>query len=125
MEQIFGCLPKVSTPLPVTDTHPELDESPILGLEDHRRFQMLMGMLQWLVTISRPDLSCLVASLNRFSACARQKHLDLALRGFGYLKKLPNPQIAIDHRPMNYKRMMPNFTSIRPDFLKDYPDTIE
>ena len=66
--KVFGCLAKKSTPLPVTDTHPELDTSPLLRLEDHRKLQMLLGMLQWLVTICRPDLACLVASLNRFGA---------------------------------------------------------
>ena len=65
VERIFGCLPKQSTPLPVTDCHPEVDTSPLLGLEDHRKFQMLLGMLQWLVTICRPDLCCLVSSSNQ------------------------------------------------------------
>ena len=72
IEQMFGCLGKVSTPLPVTDSHPELDDSPFLGLKNHRKFQMLLEMLQWLVTISRPVSSCLVATLNRFGACPRQ-----------------------------------------------------
>ena len=51
VERIFGCLPKQSTPLPITDCDPEVDTSPLFGLEDHRKYQMLLGMLQWLVTI--------------------------------------------------------------------------
>ena len=125
VERIFGCLPKQSTPLPVTDCHPEVDTSPLLGLEDHRKFQMLLGMLQWLVTICCPDLCCLVSSLNRFGACPREKHLDLAVRAFGYLKQVPNPQIAIDHRPMQFERTKPDYEALKSDFLKDYPDAKE
>ena len=121
VERIFGCLPKQSTPLPVTDCHPEVDTSPLLGLEDHRKYQMLLGMLQWLVTICRPDLCCLVSSLNRLGVCPREKHLDLAVRAFGYLKTVPNPQIAIDHRPLKFKRTKPDYDAIRPEYLKEYP----
>ena len=125
VERIYGCLAKVSTPLPVTDCHPELDESPLLELDDHRKYQMLLGMLQWLVMICRIDLCHLVSSLNRFGACPRQTHLDLAVRAFGYLKQVPDPQICIDHRPMLFNRTKPEFTKLIPDFMKDYPDAIE
>ena len=125
VERIFGCLAKQSTPLPVTDCHPEVDQSPLLGLDDHRKFQMLLGMLQWLVTICRPDLCNLVSSLNRFGACPRETHLNLAVRGFGYLKQVPDPKIAIDHRPLQFKRTKPNYEVIKPDFLQDYPDAKE
>ena len=56
IEKIHGCLPKESTPLPVTDCHPEFDTTPLLGLDDHRKFRMLLGMLQWLVILGRPEL---------------------------------------------------------------------
>jgi len=75
--------------LPVKDCHPEMDTSPLLGLADHRKFQMLRGMLQWLVTIGRPDLGPVVSSLNRFGACPREYHLELAIRVFGDLKTCP------------------------------------
>ena len=67
----------------------------------------------------------MVSSLNRFGACPREKHLELAVRAFGYLKTVPNPQIAIDHRPLQFKRTKPDYEAIRPDFLKDYPDAQE
>ena len=51
VERIYGGLSKVFTPLPVTDCYPELDEYPLLGLDDHRKFQMILGMLQCLVMI--------------------------------------------------------------------------
>ena len=86
---------------------------------------MLLGMLQWLVTISRPDLCHLVSSLNRFGACPRETHLDLAVRAFGYLKQVPNQQICIDHHPMEFSRTTPEYGKLIIDSLKDYPDAKE
>jgi len=125
VERIYGCLPKEGTPLPVTDCHPEMDTSPLLDLDDHRKFQMLLGMLQWLVTIGRPDLCNVVSSLNRFGACPREGHLDLAVRTFGFIKTTIDRQIAIDHRPMNFARKDPEYKKLIPDFIQDYPDATE
>ena len=125
VERIYGCLKKVSTPLPVEDCHPELDDSELLGIDDHRKFQMLLGMLQWLQSIGRPDLSTLVSSLNRFGACPREGHLQLAIRAFGFVKYTMNEQIAIDPRPLQFSRSTPNFESLIPDFLQDYPEASE
>ena len=36
VEHIFGCILKEATPLPVKDCHPEMDESPLLDLDDHK-----------------------------------------------------------------------------------------
>ena len=106
--------------MPVTDCHPELDTSSLLGLDDHRNYQMLLGMLQWMITIGKPELCQCVSSLNRFGACPRQGHLDLAVRAFGYIKTTLTKQIAIDSRPMQFTRSSPNFKKLIPDFLKDY-----
>ena len=46
VERIYDCLSMESTPLPVTDCHPELDTSPLMGLDDHMKFQMPLGMLK-------------------------------------------------------------------------------
>ena len=125
IERMFGNLKKEKTPLPREDCHPELDQSPLLDLDGHRKFQMILGMLQWMVTIGRPDLCNLVSCLNRFGACPREGHLDLAIRGMGYVKAVPDPKIAIDSSPMEYERQLPNYTKLHPDFVKDYPDAKE
>ena len=65
--------------MPITDCHPELDTSPLLDLDDHRKYQMLLGMLQWMITIGKPKISQLVSSLNCFDACPREGRLDLAI----------------------------------------------
>ena len=125
VERIFGTLPKEGTPLPSSDCHPELDDSPLLDLDGHRKYQMLLGMLQWLMAIGRPDLSQVVASLNRFGAAPREGHLQLAVRCFGYIKQTPNKVIAIDSRPLPIERHAPDFDKLIPDFLQDYPDAKE
>ena len=125
VERIFGTLPKEGTPLPSKDCHPEMDTTPLLDLDGHRKFQMVLGMLQWLMSIGRPDLSQVVASLNRFGAAPREGHLELAIRAFGYIKQTPNKVIAIDSRPLPIHRNGPDFDALIPDFLQDYPDAKE
>ena len=68
--------------MPVTDFHPELDATLLLGIDDHRKFQMLLRMMRLMVTIGKPELCQAVISLNRFGACSREGHLDLTLRCF-------------------------------------------
>ena len=86
--------------MPITDCHPELDTLSLLGLDDHRNYQMLLGMLHWMVIIGKPELCPCVSSLNRFVANPREGHLDLAVCAFGYIKTTLTKQIAIDSRPM-------------------------
>ena len=64
VEQVLGCLKAKLTLLPVTDYHPESDTSLLLDVAGHQKSQMLIGMLQWLVTIVSPDLYHALASLN-------------------------------------------------------------
>ena len=68
VERLFGCLRNESTILPTDDCHAELDDYPLLNLDKHRTYQMLLGMLQWLVTIDKPELCPLVPVLNRFAS---------------------------------------------------------
>jgi hypothetical protein len=58
-----GTLYKKKTPLPA-DVHPELDESDYLDDYGTRKFQTLIGVAQWAVTIGRIDLSFAVSSLS-------------------------------------------------------------
>ena len=39
VERIYRCIPKESIPMPVTDCHLELDDTPLLGIDDHRIFK--------------------------------------------------------------------------------------
>ena len=97
IERMFGGITKSTVPM-VSGDHPEMDESEVLGDEDHRKFQMLIGIMNWVVTIGRLDIAFATMSLSRFSACPRRGHLDRALKVFGYLKKRPNRRICVDSR---------------------------
>jgi hypothetical protein len=98
LEELFGKpLSKKDTPM-VDSDHPEEDASEPLNDEGHRHYQMLIGMLNWIVCIGRMDVAFATASLSRFSACPRKGHMDRAMRVFGYLKKYRNRRIVIDSR---------------------------
>ena len=78
-----------------------MDDSPFLDEAGRQRYQMLIGMAQWAVTIGRIDASYSVSSLSRFSANPREGHLELALHLFGYLRNVPGKRIVVDSRPLH------------------------
>ena len=67
--------------------HPELDDSPLLNVEEHSKFRSLVGCANWLVTLGRFDIAYAVNAYSRFSQAPRKGHLDGMIRVFGYLKK--------------------------------------
>jgi len=97
IENMFGTLTKHDIPM-VAGDHPELDESKHLDDDEHTKYQILIGMLNWIVTIGRIDIAFAVSSLSRFIACPRQGYMDRALYVFGYLKECSNRRIRIDSR---------------------------
>ena len=125
VERMFGALKKHSHPMETGD-HPEMDESEIMDDEGHRKYQMLMGILVWVVTIGRIDVAHSTSSLSRFTACPRKGHETRALRVFGYLKKRPNRRIVVDSRDPIYKG---GEDALDLDFTKElatnYPDSFE
>ena len=97
IEKDFGTLRKHDIPM-VSGDHPELDASAILTGEDRQKYQMLIGILNWIVALGRLDIAFATSSLSRFVACPRKGHMDRALYVFGYLKKRPNRRYVIDSR---------------------------
>lgn len=98
VEQLFNTsLLKHDVPM-VSGDHPELDETELLGDEDHTKYQMLIGMLNWIVTLGRIDIAFAVSSLSRFVALPRKGHTERALYVFGYLKKKVNRRIRVDSK---------------------------
>lgn len=128
VERLIGkTLPKHDTPMKAGD-HPELDDSTLLSDEDHTKYQMLIGMLNWIVTIGRLDIAFATSSLSRFVASPRRGHMDRALYIFGYLKKRPNRRIRIDSRdPIIVKNGAESQSEIdyKDKFKDQYPDAEE
>jgi hypothetical protein len=77
---------KCSVPMTAGD-HPELNDSPLLNNDKHQNYQMIIGILNWVVTFGRLEVAFSTSSLSRFTVCPRCEHLDRALHVFGYLKK--------------------------------------
>ena len=125
VEHTFGELPKKDTPMPEGD-HPEEDTSRILGDSEHQQYQMLMGILNWVVCLGRIDIAFAVTSLTRFTACPREGHMDRAMRVFGYLKKYSNRRIVVDSRDPILEggkdALEKDYTKI---FKDNYPDSTE
>ena len=106
--------------------HPEDDDTALLNDHYHKIYQQLLGMLNWLVTIGRFDISFATSSLARFVACPRQGHLDRLKHVFGYLKKWPNRRIRIDSGdPMLIGSEEVFQNDLILEFRSDYPDAVE
>lgn len=126
IEELFGInLPKKETPMAEGD-HPEEDSSSPLNDDEHRKYQMLIGMLNWIVCLGRMDVAFATSSLSRFTACPRKGHMDRALRVFGYLKRNKNRRYVIDSRdPI----LIGGKDALDIDYTKEfdefYPDAVE
>ena len=125
VEAMFGDLPKKDTPMTDGD-HPETDVSAPLSDGQHTQYQMLIGMLNWIVCLGRLDIAFATSSLSRFTACPRKGHLERVLRIFGYLRKYKNKRIIVDSRDpilVGGKDAIDlDFTEI---FREQYPDAVE
>jgi hypothetical protein len=74
-----------------------MDTSQLLNGEGKRnKHQMLIGMLMWVVTISRIHVAHATSFLSRFARFPSQGHLEGLLQVFGYLKIRSNKRIVVD-----------------------------
>jgi hypothetical protein len=92
---MFGSVKKYSS-LSKNGDHPKMDTSKVLNNEGHQKYQMLIGMLVWVVLIGRIDVPHAMSSLSRFRACPWQGHIKRLFRVFRYLKKRPNWRIVVN-----------------------------
>ena len=85
---MFNELPKnnVWTPLERGD-HPELDVTQELNMEEVKKYQSLLGALQWLVSIGRFNIATAVTTLSKYRIAPRIGHMNRAKRIFAYLSR--------------------------------------
>jgi hypothetical protein len=102
-EALFGCKPKqnVSSPLEKND-HPELDDSELLDEDDIIKYQSLIGVLQWAITLGRFDIGTSVMTMSGFRVAPRQGHLDRVRRICGFLAKMKHGFIRIRTEEPDY-----------------------
>ena len=84
---MYGTKPREYTsPLEKGD-HPEIDNSEELNEEGIKKYQTMIGCLQWAVSLGRFDIQTATMTMSRFRVAPRQGHLDRLKRMYGYLKK--------------------------------------
>jgi Reverse transcriptase (RNA-dependent DNA polymerase) len=94
-QRIFGSKPcQYSTPLEHGD-HPKIDDSEELGLDDIKKFQSMIGALQWVIQIGHFDINNAVMTLLSFQANPHLGHFNRCKRIYGYLYKMRNTAIRI------------------------------
>jgi hypothetical protein len=100
-KQMFGEKPstKVHYPLEKGD-HPELDASEQLDQNRVQQYQLLIGSLQWAISLGRFDIATAVMSLSSFWALPCQGHLERAKRIYSYLYWMRHATICFrTHEP--------------------------
>ena len=75
--------------------HAEIDPSDFLVGEDISKYCMMVGSLNWLVTLGRYDIHYTVCTLARHMTIPRVGHMHAMKRVFGYLKQ--NYKFSIDY----------------------------
>ena len=108
-KKLFGKSPpmKFTSPLEKND-HPELDDSPLLGVDDIAKYQSIIGALQWAISLGRFDIATAVMSMSSFRVAPRQGHLERLQRICGYLYKFRAGAIRVrtelpDYSDLSYK----------------------
>jgi hypothetical protein len=103
---LFGENPKkiAQSPLEQND-HPELDDSELLDVEGIRKFQSLIGTLQWTISLGRFDIGTAVMTMSSFRVAPRVGHLERIKRICGYLSKFQRACIRV-------KTEMPDYSDI-------------
>ena len=125
VQAIHGDIPKRNNPCK-QDTHLECDQSPLLNATEHREYQQLIGILNWIMQIGRLDIAYATVSLARFVAAPRKTHLKHALYVFGYLKKFPNARTVVDSRDPIYEYGQEHLTEDLSKNMKNiYPEALE
>ena len=82
-------------PFPV-DYKPELDTSDPLNPECSSFYQHLIGVMHWMVELSRVDIATEISLLSSHLAYPREGHLEAALHVMGYLHLKHNSRLIFD-----------------------------
>ena len=115
-QNMFGCQPKqYSSPLEKND-HPELDDSDELDEDGVKKYQSLIGSLQWAVTLGRLDVTTAIMTMSSFRSCPRIGHLERVKRIYGYLSKMRHATIRV-------RTQEPDYSDI-PDRMYDWATSI-
>ena len=79
----------VSTPMDVSRKL-ESNKDSTASVDFLRLYQSMVGSLNYLMTVARPDIAHAVGVVSRYSANPNQRHMDAVRRVYAYLKKYPD-----------------------------------
>jgi hypothetical protein len=94
-ENMFGCKPREYTSPLEKGNHQEVDCSDELDNKGMKRYQTMIGCLQWAFSIGRFDTQTEPMTMLGFCSAPRQGHLDRLKRIYGYLKKFSSAVIRV------------------------------
>jgi hypothetical protein len=94
-ENIFGCKPSDYTSPLEKGNHPEVDTSEELSAEGIKKYQTMIGSLQWAVSLGRFDNQTATMTMSGFRAAPRQGHSDRLKWMYGYLRKYASAAIRV------------------------------
>ena len=103
--RLFGKEPKTYMSALAKNDHPELDASLPCDPDETRKFQSLIGALQWTISLCRLDVACAVMTLGRYRVAPNVGHLDRAKRIVGYLSKYPQGAIRFRTGIPNHEQL--------------------
>ena len=104
---LFGENPKQKYQAPLEENdHPELDESELLDLEGIGKYQSLIGVLQWTISLGRFDIATAVMTMSSFRVAPRQGHLERLKRVVGYLVKFKEAAIRVRTEVPDYSDLV-------------------
>ena len=83
-EQMFGEKPHTYSSLLERNDHPELDDSQEMEGDNVRKYQSMVGALQWAIALGRFDVLTPTMTMSSFRMCP---HLDQLKRMYGFLCK--------------------------------------
>ncbi len=93
---MFGEDPKLNVHSPLENNdHPELDDSEPLDLEGIAKYQSLIGILQWTISLGRFDIATSVMSMSSYRVAPKEGHLQRLRRICGYLRKFQKACIRV------------------------------
>ena len=113
-------LKNYGSPLDAGD-HPEMDETDLLPQDNISIYQMMIGCLQWAVTLGRFDVQYATNTLARFAQKPREGHFKRAIRVFGFLKHHQRARLYFDPTSPSYEGI--DFKA--EDWTECYPDAEE
>jgi hypothetical protein len=86
-EVMFGSKPTKYSAPKIAMAHPELDTTPEFDENGIKRYQSLIGALQWLVTLGCFDILIAVTTMSGYRIALREGHLERFKQIIGYVKK--------------------------------------